>query len=76
MARMSDSLVIGRVIGDVLESFTPSVKMSVTYNNGKQVCNGHEFFPSAVSSKPRVEIQGADMRSFFTLVRTYIYLYS
>nr|AGT41971.1 TFL1 [Dimocarpus longan] len=68
-SRMQDPLVVGRVIGDVLEAFTPSIKMSVTFNN-KQVCNGHEFLPSAVTNKPRVLIQGADMRSFFTLVMT------
>lgn len=67
MARISEPLIVGRVIGDVLDSFTPSIKMSITYNN-KQVCNGHEFYPSTVTTKPRVEVQGGDMRSFFTLV--------
>jgi hypothetical protein len=67
MARTSEPLIVGRVIGDVLDSFTPTMKMSVTYNN-KQVCNGHELYPSSVTTKPRVEIQGGDMRSFFTLV--------
>ncbi len=67
MARISEPLVVGRVIGDVLDSFTPSIKMSITYNN-KQVCNGHELYPSTVTTKPRVEVQGGDMRSFFTLV--------
>ncbi|RZR93514.1 hypothetical protein BHM03_00022096 [Ensete ventricosum] len=71
MARVSsDPLVVGRVIGEVIDSFSPTVKMTVTYNSNKLVCNGHEFFPSAVVSKPRVEVQGGDMRSFFTLVRT------
>nr|AFA42328.1 TFL1-like protein [Fragaria x ananassa]AFA52237.1 TFL1-like protein [Fragaria x ananassa] len=69
MARMSEPLAVGRVIGDVLDSFTPTTKMIVTYNT-KLVCNGHELFPSAVTAKPRVEIQGGDMRSFFTLVMT------
>ncbi|KAH7512150.1 hypothetical protein FEM48_Zijuj12G0060000 [Ziziphus jujuba var. spinosa] len=69
MARISEPLIVGRVIGDVLDSFTPTIKMSVTYNS-KQVCNGHELFPSNVTSKPRVEIQGGDMRSFFTLIMT------
>ncbi|CAL9185576.1 unnamed protein product, partial [Musa hybrid cultivar] len=71
MARVSsDPLVVGMVIGEVIDSFSPSVKMTVTYNSNKLVCNGHEFFPSAVVSKPRVEVQGGDMRSFFTLVMT------
>ncbi|GMN39411.1 hypothetical protein TIFTF001_008649 [Ficus carica] len=36
MARMSEPLVVGRVIGDVLESFTPTTKMCVSYNR-KQI---------------------------------------
>ncbi|KAL8039710.1 hypothetical protein ABFX02_10G054000 [Erythranthe guttata] len=70
-SRMLEPLVVGRVIGDVLECFSPTTKMHVTYPNHKQVFNGHEFYPSAVTIKPRVEIQGpADMRTFFTLVMT------
>ncbi|KAF8707245.1 hypothetical protein HU200_030299 [Digitaria exilis] len=41
--------------------------MIVTYNSTKLVFNGHELYPSAVVSKPRVEVQGGDLRSFFTL---------
>jgi len=77
MARVStDPLVIGRVIGDVLDSFTPNIKMTVTYSM-KQVYNGSELFPSTVTTRPRVEIGGGDMRSFFTLVyiHTHIYVY-
>ncbi|XP_009766168.1 protein TERMINAL FLOWER 1 [Nicotiana tabacum] len=69
MARNVEPLVVGRVVGDVLDSFSPTVKMTVTYNN-KQVCNGQELFPSAVTIRPRVEVQGGDMRTFFTLVIT------
>ncbi|KAG2686587.1 hypothetical protein I3843_09G012700 [Carya illinoinensis] len=69
MAKMSEPLIVGRVIGDVLDSFTRSIKMTVTYNT-KQVYNGHEFYPSTVTTKPKVEIQGGDMRSCFTLVMT------
>jgi hypothetical protein len=67
MARISEPLILGRVIGDVIDSFTPSLKMCVAYKN-KQVCKGLELYPSSVTTQPRVEIQGADMRSFFTLV--------
>nr|AZL87180.1 terminal flower1-like d [Petunia x hybrida] len=69
MARNLEPLVVGRVVGDVLDSFNPTVKMTVTYNN-KQVCNGQELLPSAVTIKPRVEVQGGDLRTFFTLVMT------
>ncbi|KAF8029410.1 hypothetical protein BT93_E1960 [Corymbia citriodora subsp. variegata] len=71
MAKMSSNpLVVGRVIGDVTDSFSASVKMTVTYNSNKQVFNGHELFPSWVTTKPKVEVHGGDMRSFFTLVMT------
>lgn len=71
MARMTsnDPLVIGRVIGDVVDYLTPcNVKINVTYNSNKHVYNGHELFPSSVNIKPKVEVVGGDMRSFFTLV--------
>ncbi|CAN0900483.1 Protein CENTRORADIALIS [Linum grandiflorum] len=67
----SDPLVIGRVIGDVVDGLNPiNVKMAVTYSSAKQVFNGHELFPSAVTQKPKVEVLGGDLRSFFTLVMT------
>ncbi|GAA0145555.1 protease inhibitor [Lithospermum erythrorhizon] len=66
----SDPLVVGRVIGDVLDDFAPTISMTVTYNNNKLVSNGHELFPSAVSSRPKVDIYDGDLRSFFTLVMT------
>uniref|UniRef100_A0A0E0MJP6 Uncharacterized protein n=1 Tax=Oryza punctata TaxID=4537 RepID=A0A0E0MJP6_ORYPU len=70
MSRSVEPLIVGRVIGEVIDSFNPCTKMIVTYNSNKLVFNGHEFYPSAVVSKPRVEVQGGDMRSFFTLVMT------
>ncbi|XP_021764728.1 CEN-like protein 4 [Chenopodium quinoa] len=69
MARMIEPLIVGRVIGDVIDPFNPSVQMCVNYNN-KQVFNGSELLPSSVASKPRVDINGEDMRTFFTLVLT------
>lgn len=72
--RVIEPLIVGRVVGDVLDFFTPTIKMNVSYNK-KQVSNGHELFPSSVSSKPRVEIHGGDLRSFFTLVYTLIKLF-
>lgn len=76
MAKMSDALVLGRVVGEVIDYFTPSVKMTVTYHSIKQqVYNGHEMFPSQVTEKPKVEVLGGDMRSFFTLVKIFIPLF-
>ncbi|CAM0878654.1 unnamed protein product [Alopecurus aequalis] len=70
MARVVDPLVVEKVIGEVIDNFDPTVKTTVTYNSNEQVFNGRKFLPSAVVSKPRIEVQGGDMRSFFTLVMT------
>lgn len=76
MAKFSDPLVLGRVVGDVVDPFTPSVKFTVTYNSNKKVYNGHEFFPSSVTIKPKVEIHGGDLRTFFTLVFLLFFLFN
>ncbi|KAH6754980.1 centroradiali [Perilla frutescens var. hirtella] len=70
MSSSSTPLIIGRVIGDVVDNFSATVKMSVTYNSNNHVYNGHELFPSQLTSKPRVHVHGGDMRSFFTLIMT------
>ncbi|EEF33643.1 phosphatidylethanolamine-binding protein, putative [Ricinus communis] len=69
MSRAVESLVVGRVIGDVVDSFTPMLNMSISYGN-RRVFNGYELHPSLVALKPKVEVQGGDMRTFFTLVMT------
>jgi protein FLOWERING LOCUS T len=63
-----DSLVLGRVIGDVVDHFSPTVALRVSFN-GRRVMNGADLRPSAVSERPRVEIGGADLRQAFTLVK-------
>lgn len=67
MSRPLEPLSVGRVIGEVVDIFNPSVRMNVTYST-KQVANGHELMPSIVMNKPRVDIGGEDMRSAYTLV--------
>ncbi|XP_010912811.1 protein VERNALIZATION 3-like [Elaeis guineensis] len=62
-----DPLVVGRVVGDVLDPFIRSAFLRVIYNN-REVTNGSELKPSAVVHQPRVEIPGRDMRTLYTLV--------
>jgi len=69
MARESDPLVVGRVVGDVLDPFTRSIPLTIIYSS-REVINGREFKPSQVANQPRVEIGGGDLRTFYTLVRT------
>ncbi|RYQ88153.1 hypothetical protein Ahy_B09g095531 isoform E [Arachis hypogaea] len=68
-----DPLVVGRVIGDVLDPFESSIPIRVTYNN-RDVCNGCEFKPSQVVHQPRVAIGGVDLRNLYTLVIYYYFL--
>ncbi|XP_078431276.1 protein VERNALIZATION 3-like [Wolffia australiana] len=66
-SRDRDPMVIGRVVGDVLDPFTRSVPLKIQYNN-REVSNGCELKPSAVVNPPRVDVGGRDMRSLYTLV--------
>ncbi|KAI4316033.1 hypothetical protein L6164_024051 [Bauhinia variegata] len=63
-----DPLAVARVIGDVLDPFTRSINLTVTYRGNREVTNGCEFKPSQVVNQPRVDVGGDDMRTFFTLV--------
>ncbi|KAH0449272.1 hypothetical protein IEQ34_023072 [Dendrobium chrysotoxum] len=63
-----DPLVLERVIGDVLDPFTRTTTLRVTYGSFRVVTNGKDFKPSQVVNQPRVEIGGNDLRSFHTLV--------
>ncbi|CAM6098202.1 unnamed protein product [Calypogeia fissa] len=70
MARSSDPLVVGRVIGDVLEPFVPSVELTVKYES-RQVNNGCELKPSATAAVPKVQVGGKTSEdALFTLVMT------
>ncbi|KAK9735841.1 hypothetical protein RND81_04G232100 [Saponaria officinalis] len=62
-----DALVLGRVVGDVLDPFNRCVSLRVSYN-GRNVNNGCEFRPSQVVNQPKVDVGGGDLRTFYTLV--------
>ncbi|KAJ7553024.1 hypothetical protein O6H91_06G081600 [Diphasiastrum complanatum] len=68
MARSVETLVVGRVIGDVIDMFVPSVEMTVQYGP-RQIGNGCELKPSATTMAPKVQLNG-DRNSFYTLVMT------
>ncbi|KAL9263485.1 VERNALIZATION 3-like protein [Drosera capensis] len=67
MPRAKDPLVVGGVVGDVLDPFNRTISLRATYND-REVANGCEFRPSQVVSQPRVEIGGNDLRTFYTLI--------
>ncbi|CAI9087642.1 OLC1v1021765C1 [Oldenlandia corymbosa var. corymbosa] len=67
MARI-EALVVGRVIGDVLDMFVPTAELVVRYGS-KQIGTGCEIKPSLTSVKPTVRITGSrDRSALFTLI--------
>ncbi|KAJ4973538.1 hypothetical protein NE237_006712 [Protea cynaroides] len=68
MAASVEPLVVGRVIGDVIDLFVPSVPMSVQYGS-KHISNGCEIKPSIAINRPNVLISGS-FNELFTLVMT------
>ncbi|KAG1366211.1 protein MOTHER of FT and TFL1 [Cocos nucifera] len=68
MASCVDPLVVGRVIGEVVDLFVPTMSMSVSYGT-KHVNNGCDVKPSMAINPPTVQIAGrrADL---YTLVMT------
>ncbi|MCL7039709.1 hypothetical protein MKW94_005953 [Papaver nudicaule] len=64
--RQVDPLVVGRVIGDVVDMFVPSCNMSVCYGS-KHLTNGCEMKPSTAADPPEVQISGS-AEHLFTLV--------
>ncbi|KAL2959662.1 hypothetical protein AAZX31_18G279700 [Glycine max] len=63
-----DPLVIGRVVGDVLEPFTSCVSLRILYDSCSEVINCCELKPFQIINQPRVEVGGDDFRTFYTLV--------
>ncbi|XP_078432002.1 PEBP (phosphatidylethanolamine-binding protein) family protein isoform X2 [Wolffia australiana] len=68
MATHVDPLVVGRVIGDVVDMFMPTVAMSVNYGS-KHVNNGCDVKPSIAAEPPTVNISG-HTHDLYTLVMT------
>ncbi|XVF40611.1 hypothetical protein PTKIN_Ptkin01aG0127900 [Pterospermum kingtungense] len=68
MGRSVEPLVVGRVIGDVLDRFVPSIEFSVHYGT-KQVANGCDIKLSAAADKPLIQLLGPPVSStLYTLV--------
>ncbi|GJN37692.1 hypothetical protein PR202_gb26673 [Eleusine coracana subsp. coracana] len=68
MARFVDPLVVGRVIGEVVDLFVPSISMTVAYGP-KDISNGCLLKPSATTAPPLVRISGR-RNDLYTLIMT------
>ncbi|PKA49948.1 Protein twin sister of FT [Apostasia shenzhenica] len=64
-----DPLVLGEVVGDVLDPFTRSATMRVVYNNS-EITNGTRLRQSVVMTPPTIEIESNNWRGskLYTLV--------
>ncbi|KAL3833626.1 hypothetical protein ACJIZ3_008362 [Penstemon smallii] len=69
MVRSIQPLVLGRVVGDILDPFIPMTELLVFHSGGRMVYNGGSLRPSHVVNQPRVEIGSGDgFRALYTLV--------
>nr|UXD79225.1 flowering locus T-like 4 protein [Narcissus tazetta subsp. chinensis] len=62
-----DPLVLGQVIGDVVDPFIKSMAVKVLYGD-KEVSNGTRLRQSVVANQPRVSMEGRDASKCYTLV--------
>ncbi|KAJ3700742.1 hypothetical protein LUZ61_004447 [Rhynchospora tenuis] len=68
MSSNVDPLVVGRVIGEVVDLFVPTTKMDVNFG-AKHVNNGCDIKPSMATDPPSIHIGGRPSH-LFTLVMT------
>lgn len=69
MSMSRDPLVVGSIVGDIVDYFPVSSVLRVIYGGREMTC-GSELRPSQVASEPTVHITGGgrDGRAFYTLV--------
>ncbi|RWW22002.1 hypothetical protein GW17_00013828 [Ensete ventricosum] len=73
MARYVDPLVVGRVIGDVVDLFVPTVSLTVSFGS-KHVSNGCDIKPSMAADPPTVQIAGQQSDLYILVCGDYIVL--
>lgn len=61
-----NSTGLGRLIGDVVDSYSPSIRMSVSFN-GTRIINGTTLKPSLAAEAPTIIFQG-NPDNLYTLV--------
>nr|WDQ39557.1 flowering locus Tb [Iris germanica] len=61
-----DPLVLGQVIGDVVDPFIKSANLRVVYGD-KEISNGTRMKQSVVANQPQIEIEGRDPSTLYTL---------
>ncbi|KAE8807679.1 hypothetical protein D1007_15826 [Hordeum vulgare] len=61
-----DPLIVGMIVGDIVDYFDASARLRVLYSN-REITNGSELRPSQVANQPTVQITGRP-GSLYTLV--------
>ncbi|XP_052139081.1 protein TWIN SISTER of FT-like [Oryza glaberrima] len=68
MSMSRDPLVVGSIVGDVVDHFGASALLRLFYNH-REMTSGSELRPSQVAGEPAVQITGGrDGRALYTLV--------
>lgn len=60
---INHSLVISRVVGNILDPFTGTVKIRI-FSNGKYVFNGSWLRPSQILTRLKIHFGGCDYLDF------------
>jgi hypothetical protein len=66
-----DPLIVGNIVGDVVDYFDASARLRVFYSNREMII-GSELRPSHVANQPMVEISGLS-GSLYTFVSSLIH---
>jgi protein FLOWERING LOCUS T len=61
--KSANSLVVGGVIGEVLDPFTNSMFLRIVYDNNKEVINCGELKPFQIVNPSRIQVGGNDVRT-------------
>lgn len=59
-----------KVIGEVLDDFSPQHELHVSFSSGASVDGGNVLFPKDVAMEPTKVEWGAEEGAFYTLVKT------
>lgn len=70
MDNLKEKLVAAKVVGDVVDDFTPKHQVHVSFASGSTVSEGNVLFPKDVSMEPNEVEWGANEGAWYTLIKT------
>jgi protein FLOWERING LOCUS T len=69
-----DPLIVGSIVGDIVDYFDASARLRVLYDN-REITIGSELRPSHLANQPTVQITGL-AGSLYTLVSDHFYIHT